>query len=93
MSTRGRRRFGCAEALACAAAALLARDAWSAEVRLRAPDDCADAGAITEQIDGLLGRALATVDGVDFDVQIAAAPDQKSAWSVRVCSDIPIRRP
>jgi len=68
--------------LACAAAALLGRDAWSAEVRVRAPDDCADAGAITEQVDGLLGRALATVDGVDFDVDVAAV--SKQAWRVRV---------
>jgi len=69
--------------LACAAAVFSAdRDAWSAEVRVHAPDDCADAGAITEQVDGLLGRGLTAVDGVDFEVDIAAA--SKQAWRVRV---------
>src|SRR4051794_14884575 len=66
-------RVGAALIAACAAGAVSASGsaAQAAEVHLTAPDGCAEADAVVEQVETLLGRPLASVDGVDFDVAIA----------------------
>jgi hypothetical protein len=81
-----RRRWAGARAIGvgigCTAAILGGDRAWSAEVRVRAVDSCADVSAITEQAEVLLGRPLASVEGVDFEVDISAGA--APAWRLRV---------
>ena len=67
---------------ACAGAGLWGGEAWSAEVRVQAADGCADGSAIVEQAEGLLGRPLASVDGIDFEVDIASGA--RGIWRLRV---------
>jgi hypothetical protein len=63
---------------------LAGTNAWSAELRLQAVDSCAEASAIGEQAENLLGRALGPIPDVDFEVDIAGGP--KQAWRVRIDS-------
>jgi hypothetical protein len=51
-------------------------------VGVRAPDACADGSAIAEQAEGLLGRPLASVGGIDFEVDIASGA--RGVWRLRV---------
>jgi hypothetical protein len=74
------RRLG--HILACAGAGFWGGEAWSAEVGVRAADGCADGSAIAEQAEGLLGRPLASVGGIDFEVDIAAGA--RGVWRLRV---------
>lgn len=72
-------RLGC---IAACVVGLGGAEARAAEVRLQAADGCAEASAIAEQADGLLGRPLASVDGIDFEVSIA--PGGRGVWRLRV---------
>lgn len=56
--------------------------ARAAEVRVEAPQSCVEAASIDEQVDGILGQPVATVDGVDFEVKIAA--DAAGRWTLRL---------
>ena len=56
--------------------------ARAATVTVRGPAACADAGSITEQASELLGRPLADVTGVDFEVALSRAP--ASEWTLRL---------
>jgi hypothetical protein len=79
---KGARAARLALALACAAVLLSSTTGHAAELRLHSGDTCAEAAAITEQAEGLLGRPLAEVDGVDFDVDIS--PRSKQRWLARI---------
>jgi len=54
----------------------------AAELRLRASGDCAAAADLTAQIDTLLGRSLASIEGVDFEV--ALNPLARNKWALRI---------
>ena len=56
--------------------------ARAATVTFTGPSSCADAGSIAEQAEDLLGRRLADVTGVDFEV--ALAKTGSSGWSLRL---------
>jgi hypothetical protein len=69
--------------LACAAATGLAgRAAQAAVLRLRAPEQCAQAEEVADRVESLLGRPLGAVEGVDFEVDIAH-PGGKT-WQLRM---------
>lgn len=55
-------------------------DARAAEVRVHAP--CAEGDSIAEQVDGILGLPVASIDTVDFDVKIAAGGAGR--WTLQV---------
>jgi len=81
MLRRGRKRIwiGLAFGLVAAGAGAEAR---AADVRLRAPDDCADVQQVIAEAETLLGRSLASVDGIDFDVVITEGARKR--WQLRV---------
>src|SRR5262252_8419268 len=56
--------------------------ARAAELRVRAPDRCVEAGAVAEQVSGLLGQPLGSIPGVDFELEIAPAPP--GGWRLRL---------
>jgi hypothetical protein len=60
-------------AAACLAFALLApaAQALAAELRWRGPADCADRERVLARIERLVGRPLADVHGVDFEVELS----------------------
>lgn len=61
---------------------LMAGEADAADVRLRAAGECAERSDIADQVDGLLGRPVAEVQGLDFDVDIRERPD--GGWRLRL---------
>lgn len=75
-------RAGVSVGLALLAGITTANKAEAAEVRVRAARDCAVRGEITEQVDVLLGRPVATVEGLNFDVEIAEHPGGR--WRLRL---------
>ncbi|HEY8922863.1 MAG TPA: hypothetical protein VIU64_00710 [Polyangia bacterium] len=79
---KGARAARLALALAGTAVILSGTAGQAAELRVRSSDTCAEAEAITEQAEGLLGRPLAQVDGIDFDVDIS--PRSKQLWLARI---------
>jgi hypothetical protein len=58
------------------------RSSGAAEVHLRASDGCVELSGIVEQVDELLGRPLASVPGVTFEVAIARL--QSGGWRLRL---------
>jgi hypothetical protein len=68
--------------LVCASGSMLGQDGQAAEVHMRAPDGCVEASAVVEQVDGLLGRPLGSVEGVDFEVEIAEGSHRQ--WRLRL---------
>jgi hypothetical protein len=60
----------------------IAPPARAAHLRVDAPDTCAEAGSIGEQVDGLLGSPLAAVEDVDFELVITKTPDRR--WRLRL---------
>ena len=76
---------GAAAACGFATATLLVLSgpsARAAEVTLRAPAECVQASTIAEQAGDLLGRPLASVPGVDFEIEIASIP--KHGWHLEL---------
>jgi hypothetical protein len=59
-----------------------ARGAHATEVRLTAPDGCAEADQVIADVELLLHRPLASIEGVDFDVVIAEGARKR--WQLRV---------
>ena len=76
----GRRALG---ALGCAALVLAVgnRRAHGADVAVSGPSECADANAITEQVSDILGRRLAELPGIDFEITLAR---RGSTWHLRL---------
>ena len=62
--------------------AVAGRAARSAELSVRAPPQCVEASAIAEQASDLLGRPLASIPGVDFEIEIASLP--KHGWHLQL---------
>jgi hypothetical protein len=60
-------------ALSCVAFALLglSSGARAAELRVRSPGDCAQAARVQAQVERLIGRPLAEVPGLDFEVEVS----------------------
>lgn len=69
-------------ALALAGAGLGERAVHGATVTFTGPSSCADAGSIAEQASDLLGRPLAEVTGVDFEVALSKTGSNN--WSLRL---------
>jgi len=68
--------------LLVAAVAVACGSAQAADIRVRASHDCADRAEIAEQVDALLGRPVAAVEGLDFDVDIAEGAQRR--WRLRL---------
>jgi hypothetical protein len=68
--------------LATVVAVALASRAGAAELAVLGSDGCFDAQEIADQIADLLGRPLASVTGVNFEVTLARAP--KAEWKLRL---------
>jgi len=68
--------------LAALCSALFAARAQAAELRLHAPSGCADAAGVEEQVQRLIGRPLAEVEAIDFEVNIERAIGDR--WRVVV---------
>jgi hypothetical protein len=58
--------------------ALAGRAARAAKLSVRAPPQCVESSAIAEQASDLLGRPLASIPDVDFEIEIASLP--KHGW-------------
>lgn len=58
--------------------------ARAADIRVRASRDCADRAELGEQVDALLGRPVASVEGLDFDVEITERPERR--WRLRLAT-------
>jgi hypothetical protein len=58
--------------------------ARAAELRVSAPEPCAEAAAIRAQVESLIGRPLAEVERVDFDVAITARPGGDFMLTLRI---------
>lgn len=58
--------------------------AGAADIRVHASRDCADRSDIADQVDALLGRPVAAVEGLDFDVDIAEGPQRR--WRLRLAT-------
>lgn len=58
--------------------------AEAAEIRVRSAGECAERGDIAEQVDALLGRPVAAVEGLSFDVDIAELPGGR--WRLRLAT-------
>ena len=56
--------------------------ARAAQLRTRAPGQCVEALDLAAQVDTLLGRPLSSIEGVDFEVEIA--PRAGGKWRLRV---------
>jgi hypothetical protein len=56
--------------------------ARAAMVRVQAPEGCPEASGIVEQVDGLLGRPLASIQGVEFEVEITEGAQRR--WQLRL---------
>jgi hypothetical protein len=56
--------------------------AGAADVHVEASHDCADRADIANQVDALLDRPVAQVQGLDFDVEIAERPEHR--WRLRL---------
>jgi hypothetical protein len=69
-------------ALSAAGALIASPSARAADVRVRVPEGCGQKADVVDQVDVLLGRPLASVSGVTFEVQITAAPGGK--WRLRL---------
>jgi hypothetical protein len=61
----------------------LAASASAATIKVTAPASCVEANSIGEQVDGLIGRPVATVDDVDFEVTISDRPVPQP-WRLRL---------
>lgn len=70
-------------ALVLASWMVLGGRASAAELRLRTPGDCVARSDILDQVETILGRPLATVPEVDFEVDITAARGA-SSWRLRM---------
>jgi hypothetical protein len=62
--------------------ALTGRTARGADLSVRAPPQCVEASAIAEQASDLLGRPLASIPDVDFEIEIASLP--KHGWHLQL---------
>jgi hypothetical protein len=82
MPRRDRLRIPIGLAFGLAAAGSWGGVARAADVRLHAPNDCADVQQIITEAETLLGRSLASIDGIDFDVVIAEGAHKR--WQLRV---------
>lgn len=82
----GRRREVIGWAIAAVAVLLgdllVSGEAHAADIRLRAAGECAERSDIADQVDGLLGRPVGEVQGLDFDVDIRERPD--GGWRLRL---------
>jgi hypothetical protein len=63
---------------------IAAGTARAADIHVRASRDCADRTDIADQVDALLGRPVASVEGLDFDVDIAERPEHR--WHLRLAT-------
>jgi hypothetical protein len=79
---RNLRRFVCLVVVAGAWGLGAPRRSGAAELHLQAADSCVERSGIVEQVDELLGRPLASVPGVSFEVEIARAP--RGGWRLRL---------
>lgn len=59
-------------------------NAQAADIRVHASRDCADRADIADQVETLLGRPVAEVEGLDFDVDIAEVPEHR--WRLRLAT-------
>ncbi|HEY8926907.1 MAG TPA: hypothetical protein VIU64_21135, partial [Polyangia bacterium] len=56
----------------------------AADVRVHAERGCADRAEIADQVEALLGRPVESVEGLDFDVDLAERPDHR--WRLRLAT-------
>ena len=68
--------------LATVLAVALAGRARAAELAVSGSDGCFDVQSVADQVADSLGRPLASVTGVDFEVTLARAP--AAAWKLRL---------
>jgi len=61
-----------------------AGSARAADIHVQASRHCADQTDIADQVDVLLGRPVAAVEGLDFEVDIAERPDRR--WRLRLAT-------
>jgi hypothetical protein len=61
---------------------VVASAAQAADVRLRASGECATRAELVDQVDELLGRPIADVEGLDFEVEINQGAGHK--WRLQV---------
>jgi hypothetical protein len=73
----------CLLSLGVCLAVARATTASAATIKVTAPLDCVEANGIGEQVDGLIGRPVGSVDGVDFEVTISDRPGQQP-WRLRL---------
>jgi len=71
-------------AWACALVLSLPCAVRAAELQVHAPGRCADADAIRAQVENLIGRPLAQVERVDFEVEISARPSGDFMLALRM---------
>jgi hypothetical protein len=60
-----------------------ATSASAATIKVTAPAGCVEASSIGEQVDGLIGRPVGSVEGVDFEVTISDRPAPQP-WRLRL---------
>ncbi|HET6149778.1 MAG TPA: hypothetical protein VFH68_19725, partial [Polyangia bacterium] len=68
--------------LACGGAIGAATAAGAAEIRFHLPDECGEKRDVVDQAEALLGRPLASVPGVDFEVDIIQTASAR--WRMRL---------
>lgn len=66
------------------ASGVAAGEAVAATIHVQASRECADRTEIADQVDALLGRPVAAVEGLDFDVDIAELPERR--WRLRLAT-------
>ena len=77
-------RRAAAATVAALVAVCLAPRTRAAEVRVAASAACVEASSISEQVDTLLGRPVASIEGVDFEVAIAR--ESVGRWSLNLAT-------
>jgi len=58
--------------------------AGAADIHVHASRDCADRVDIADQVEALVGRPVAAVEGLDFEVDIAERPEHR--WRLRLAT-------
>ncbi len=64
-------------------ALLIPGQALAAELAWRAPESCARAEAVKEQVGKLVGQRLSTIEGIDFEIEIEVQPDGRHVLLLR----------